>query len=264
MKRTAIVLVAVLVAGVLGYLAGDAAATGVPTDEVLTYRGRLLDGKGQTVAEPTTVGMALFTKMTPDADVAVCAAQSVKSEKDTGMFAVKLPATCVAAVHQHPNLYAEFSVGGATKTVLPRTKLTAVPYALEAAIAGKAAAATGLLKADMDKLAAAKPYVFSFKFDSTSTTSGKLVTHGGRLLISLSGRAYACPGGCAEELEIWVDGKKKGAVPAEHMSIGNASWYDGPLILDNVNAGTATLSVKPSKNNAMAYRASISVVEVPK
>ncbi len=62
-----------------------------------------------------------------------------------------LPDACAKAVHDSPDLWSE-TVVGPSKTKLPRVKVAAVPYALEAAVAGVAEKAGGALAGEISGL----------------------------------------------------------------------------------------------------------------
>ena len=124
--------------------------------------------------------------------------------------------------------------------------------------------ATGKLQTDIDKPADAKPHVSVLKFNTIDgTTAGKLTTHGGRLLVSITARALGCPAGCAEKLLVHFEGKKVGEIVVQYGQAPKG-FYDDSLVLENVAAGTPLVEVKPSTNNSMPFRATLAVVEVPK
>ncbi len=136
---------------VLGALGGRALATGAPSLSPLTYTGVVTDKTGKPWATAVPVSVAFYDKA--DAPTAKCTSPIVQAEAGTGRFQVVLPAECAQAVHDTPDLWAEPVVGD-TKTVLPRTHVGAVPYALEADSAKTAAVATGALKTSLDALQA--------------------------------------------------------------------------------------------------------------
>jgi hypothetical protein len=71
---------------------------------------------------------------------AVCTTMAPGTPFSAGRFRVALDAACAGAVRANPNLWAEVQVDA---TTFPRSKLGAVPYALEA---GRAAGASGPLE----------------------------------------------------------------------------------------------------------------------
>ncbi len=142
MKRPSSLLVwsvgACLVVGVVAYRVGRARADGVPAVNPLYYGGVLNDG-GRPVEGARNVTVRLWDAAT--AGATVCSTTAVGTTFTGGRFRVALDAACVGAVRANPELWAEVQVEG---TTFPRSKLGAVPYALEA---GRATAAAGALEA---------------------------------------------------------------------------------------------------------------------
>lgn len=138
------------VTGAAAFLTGRALATGAPTQTPLTYGGVVTDKDGKPYPSAQDVSLAFYDKA--DATVPKCTAPTVQAEAGTGRFSVVLPPECAQAVHDAPDLWTEAAVG-AGKTVLPRTQVGAVPYALEADAAKVAGAAGGGLKTQLDGLA---------------------------------------------------------------------------------------------------------------
>lgn len=114
-----------------GYLVGTARATGIPTTGTLTYSG-LLEDQGQRVNSAAfPIGLSLWDDQV-STDAAMhrrCELPSAPTAVTNGRFRLVLPDDCVTAVHGNPDLYVDLSLQGAS---LPRTKLSAVPYAVEA------------------------------------------------------------------------------------------------------------------------------------
>jgi hypothetical protein len=137
-----------LVAGVSGYALRAARADGIPSTAALTYAGYLEDSSGKPVSGPQALALRLYDAAdggTPRCELA--GAQKV--EVTTGRFELTLPDDCTQAVKANPNLWVEISLAGES---LGRTKLGAVPYAVEA---GAASEAKGPLQAKLAALAAA-------------------------------------------------------------------------------------------------------------
>ncbi len=130
----------VLVLGVvLGYWSGRAAAEGVPAVDPLWFSGTLTDG-GAPVDGARDVTIRMF-----DADAGgaeVCTTVAAGTAVTAGRFRIALGAACVAAVHANPELWVQVEVGGAN---LGRTKIGAVPYALESGSAGARPCPTGMV-----------------------------------------------------------------------------------------------------------------------
>jgi len=122
-------LTAAILAGVVGgYLAGIARATGIPTTNPLYYSGMLADTAGKPLStSPQTIGVDLYDAQT--AGNKKCSTAPVSTTLTQGRFRVALDSTCVAAVQDNSDLWVEVTVGG---TSMARTKIGAVPYAVEA------------------------------------------------------------------------------------------------------------------------------------
>ncbi len=131
---------------------GRATATGAPQQAPLTYAGTLTDQDGKPY--PTAQEVVVKFWDAASGGTQKCAATPVQAEAGTGNFQVTLPAECVQAVRDQSELWTELTVGP-QKVVLPRSKVAAVPYALEAdsaKVAGSAAAASGGLKTQVEGL----------------------------------------------------------------------------------------------------------------
>lgn len=130
-----------------GYWLGRARAAGVSASKALTYSGILTDTAGAPLAGTKNIQLQLWDAA---ADGTMqCTVGPAPLTLVGGGFQLAVPDTCAAAVQAAPDLWAEVFVDGAT---LGRTKLGAVPYALEA---GRAADASGALKTRIDGLDAA-------------------------------------------------------------------------------------------------------------
>jgi hypothetical protein len=150
-RTLATTLALLTVTGAAAFLAGRALATGAPVQTPLTYGGVVTDKDGKPYPSAQDVSLAFYDKA--DATVAKCVAPTTQAEAGTGRFSVVLPPECAQAVHEAPDLWTEATVG-AGKTILPRTHVGAVPYALEADSAKQAVGAAGGLKTTLDGLAA--------------------------------------------------------------------------------------------------------------
>jgi len=131
-----------LAAGIGGAIAVSASAAGVPDAMALTYTGYLETPTGVPVTGAVNIIVNVF-----DAAVdgnKVCEKTVMDLTLTSGRFQVELPDTCTAAVKANPNLWVEVLVGGAS---LGRSKLGAVPYALEAGHATSADSATNATNA---------------------------------------------------------------------------------------------------------------------
>jgi hypothetical protein len=123
-----------------------ALADGIPTNQPLAYTGTLLNSVGAPVTTTTSLSLSLW-----DDPVATttgnrkCEALAPNITPDAqGRFQVVLEAACLTAVKANPNLWVQVQIG---LSVLPRSKLSAVPYAVEADRAALATNATNAVTA---------------------------------------------------------------------------------------------------------------------
>jgi hypothetical protein len=130
-----------LVASLATLLAVRARAAGIPDADVLTYTGYLEGADGQPLtSELSSIGLEVWDAA--EAGERVCDTSVEGVTPQAGRFQLVLPAECVDAVKATPNLWVDVKVEGAS---LGRTKLGAVPYAIEA---GHAHSADGALTAE--------------------------------------------------------------------------------------------------------------------
>jgi hypothetical protein len=131
--------------GVL-FLASGSLADGIPTIEPLAYSGVLQNSVGAPVTSTVSARLSLWDDQTATLSTNRKCETSVATltPDSAGRFRIILEATCLAAVKTNPNLWVQVEIGA---TALPRTKLGAVPYAVEADRAGVASAAAGQLAA---------------------------------------------------------------------------------------------------------------------
>jgi hypothetical protein len=123
---------ALAAAVVWGYLARKARAEGIPAGEAMVYRGLLEENGAPAPDKQRAFRVRLWDDPTQGKEL--CSREWNTSTKD-GRFEVPLDAVCTNAVHASPNSWVEVEVDG---TKLPRTKVSAVPYAVEADRAVKA------------------------------------------------------------------------------------------------------------------------------
>ena len=140
MRRGAVLgALALSVVGMIAaYRVGRARADGVPMVNPL-YFGGMLDDGGRPLEGTRNVTVRLWDAAT--AGATVCTTNAGATAFSGGRFRVALDGTCVSAVRANPELWAELQVD---TTTFPRSKLGAVPYALEA---GRAMGAAGALEA---------------------------------------------------------------------------------------------------------------------
>jgi hypothetical protein len=112
----------------LAYFIGLARAAGVPASEPLWYSGFLTDTAGTPVTGAHTIVIRVFDAETQGNQKCITTPVAMTQVK-SGRFRIPLDASCVTAVHDNPDLWVEPAVDS---TPFARTKLGAVPYALEA------------------------------------------------------------------------------------------------------------------------------------
>lgn len=113
------------------YLVGRATAA-VPTTDPFFYAGVLTDNNGIPVSGSRNIQVSLWDDPTDTATVRrKCGPVGGVQTIAGGHFSVRLddPA-CVTAIHAIPDLFVQIDVD--TATLIPRSKIGAVPYALEA------------------------------------------------------------------------------------------------------------------------------------
>ncbi|HMJ57065.1 MAG TPA: hypothetical protein VK540_33580 [Polyangiaceae bacterium] len=124
---------------VLGYVAGRARASGIVATPPMTYRGVLTDITGAPLPGSTkNVQLQFWDQATGGA--IQCSVGPIAVTLTAGAFEIALSDACTTAVHATKDLWAEVFVDGGS---LNRTKLGAVPYALQADTASNAAGALG-------------------------------------------------------------------------------------------------------------------------
>lgn len=127
MKRTILAgLVALAVFGIIT----KAVADGIPTVQPLTYTGVLQNSNGTPVTSAQSMQLTLWDDAMANASAnqkCVTPTQSVTPDAQ-GRFQVQLDQACFDAVKSNPDLWIQLQIGAA---VLPRTKINAVPYAVE-------------------------------------------------------------------------------------------------------------------------------------
>ncbi|MFO0610902.1 MAG: SUMF1/EgtB/PvdO family nonheme iron enzyme [Polyangiales bacterium] len=177
-------LLVVLVAAVAG--AGVALtvhhvvrAAGIPTVTPLIYRGFLEDGTGP-VNSPRMIAASLHSAATDGTEY--CATTARETPVTAGRFEYALDPACVSALHDHPDTWLQLRISG---TPMPRTKLGAVPYAVEADSASNAAGALQRQIADLQaRIAAAEsrdvdcPRGYTRVMDATFTGDQRLCANG--------------------------------------------------------------------------------------
>jgi hypothetical protein len=158
------------------FLAGRAEATGIPDSEVLRYSGTLLQADGASALSGRHNIQVTFWDSAAKTSGRACQTDSTEQELDQGRFSVVLPPDCADAVAANPNLWVEVLVDGGS---LGRSKIAAVPYAIEAAGASRA---VGALAQQIVPAGA----VMAFDLPSCPAGWSELTQARGRVLIGLT------------------------------------------------------------------------------
>lgn len=137
---------AALAAITIAYQVGRARANGIPQgDGALTYSG-YLEQTGQPVQGDKEFLVELFDGVT--SPEVICAAGPATLSVSQGRFSVPLPAACVSAVRGNPEVWVQVTVGaGAQSVALPRSRISAVPFSVEAEHAESATTASSAAQA---------------------------------------------------------------------------------------------------------------------
>lgn len=126
----------------IGFVAGRARAGGIPNVGALTYTGLLHDAKGAPLAGPEYLEIQFWD------DPRQTSRKSLLCDTGTptaiplvdGRFSITLPDECAEAVADHADIYVDVIVGPSQAEAVSlgvRSKLGAVPYALEAGNAAR-------------------------------------------------------------------------------------------------------------------------------
>ena len=225
-RRFGIVAGGCLLAVAGGLLAERVRAAGIPAANALTYTGYLETPAGAPVTDGVSVSVALWGAASGGSKL--CDTGATNITPVSGRFQVQLPEKCTQAVQMQPDLWLETSVNGSG---LGRTKLGAVPFALEAdhassADAAKAAdAAAGALD-DRIKALEASAAAATSRLDAARSVTLRKVDNAVDVEVS-------------DNLWVWVSGTDKTTAGA-----GRYSAYT----YVNINAGSTGCTQQPCKN----------------
>jgi hypothetical protein len=128
-RSRAYLVLGLLVLGLpVAYWLGQARAAGPPATDPLFYSGFLTDTSNNPVSGNHTIVIRIYDAATMGNQLCITAPLGLTMVTG-GRFRVPLDASCTTAVHANPDLWIEPSLDGMP---FARTKLGAVPYALEA------------------------------------------------------------------------------------------------------------------------------------
>jgi hypothetical protein len=160
------------------FMAVRAYAAGIPDADVLTYTGYLEDGDGAALTGSYSIDVTFWGSVDGNDDL--CTGGDDNAQLQSGRFQIALP-DCVDVVKANQNLWVDVQVDGAS---LGRTKLGAVPFAVEAGHAtsatnadqsASASAADGALDDRIGAIEAAAPGDSGFRAISSA---GATIHHG--------------------------------------------------------------------------------------
>jgi hypothetical protein len=133
-NRTWIVVAgALLLGGAAMFVVQRVRAAGIPETGALTYTAYLESPDGTPISGDKTIGLAIFDAESDGNEV--CRVESSTVSVTAGRFQLALPDACRDGINANPDLWLEPRVDS---TGLGRTKLGAVPYAIEASHATEA------------------------------------------------------------------------------------------------------------------------------
>jgi hypothetical protein len=169
--------------GVAGYFVGHARADGIPSTAAMTYGGTLTDLNGTPLTGSQNLQLTFWDAAT--AGNQKCTAGPTATALVAGTFQLALPDACTAAVHASPDLWVELFVNGAS---LGRTKLGAVPFAVEAAHASVATSAAQVPCSATDMIDTGAGFCIDTTDQSESAYASSLATcaTAGKVVCSLT------------------------------------------------------------------------------
>lgn len=163
-----------VLAGVAGY-GLHVYADGAPATQPLWYAGTVSNEAGAPLSGNHQIWVRLYTDQMGTSP-ALCATGPTSVPVARGRFRVELSTTCVELMRKNPDLFVEVSVDDDSKP-FPRSKVGAVPYALEAAHAVSASEAVGSLKQAIERT----PRITDWEaFDPAVYVDGKLIANTAR------------------------------------------------------------------------------------
>jgi hypothetical protein len=173
----------VFAVGAAAYFISHARADGIPSTNAMTYGGTLTDLNGTPLTGPQNLQVTFWDAGT--AGNQKCTVGPTATPLVAGNFQLALPDACTAAVHASPDLWVELFVNGAS---LGRTKLGAVPFAVEAAHASTATNAAQVPCSSADMVDTGAGFCIDTDDQSETAYASSLTTcaMAGKVVCSLS------------------------------------------------------------------------------
>jgi hypothetical protein len=268
-----------ILAGVLAGVASSGAiwglrsvfADGIPSTNPLYYSGTLTEN-GQLVNAPRQLTVNLWSNAAAQTgEVALCSTNVSSTPVLDGRFRVALDGSCKAAINAHPDAWVEVVVGGTTS--LGRSKIGAVPYAVEAdhavnathaasadtasnaasfAVAsdltvGGAATFSGAVNVDgravfgkASALATSKPIAYA---GAALPRTGTFSSSGGVLLVLASASAFSSAIGTMQ-VDVTLDGSVVGSLLGyTNEASSHKALSSNPIVLTGIPAGMHTVKL---------------------
>ncbi len=161
-------------------------ADGIPATDPLVYAGEL-DQSGRPATGSHQIGVQLWSAAVGGS--AYCDVNTATLTLTDGTFRIPLATNCTAAIRSHADVWIEVT---ADSMPLPRTKLTAAPYAIEAA---RASDATGPLRSEIDRLQTASvPSGSIVAFAGTTAPPGWMLCDGSAVSRTTNAALFAAIG----------------------------------------------------------------------
>jgi hypothetical protein len=255
------VLVVGLVAG--GYSLGRVMAGGAPTMQPLFYAGTLEEG-GTLPTGPRTITLALHDA--PEAGRQLCTSSTEKVPVEVGRFRLELSPECVAALAATPDAWMALSfkdASGIPHDLPGRTKVGAVPYALEAnhaLAANQASAAAGALQQTLARVEArlsslesgltARPVIASA---GPLPLSAEVTASGGPAVLLVSGSAFGASAIGLLHVYVDIDGVEREVLSLYTNEPDSHKTFPSEVIPLSLTAGKHTIRFRAHASAATDY-----------
>jgi hypothetical protein len=207
--------------GLAALVAGLAVADGIPTITPLTYSGVLQNSAGAPVTGQQSMQLTLWDDATANASAnqkCVTPTQNVTPDSQ-GRFQIVLDQACFDAVRASPNLWVQLQIGSA---VLPRSKLGAVPYAVESGKASRVVVNAG---------GSARTTVDGVYCGATPNQTGAWSASAGSLVGYAAGKRL-CEQACSSSTAHACSGLEL----ARHLSLGGPALVAGWIVTGNASS----------------------------
>jgi hypothetical protein len=165
-----------------GYSIERVRAAGGPAMQAMSYSGVLTDATGKPMTGMPNIQIQIMDMAT--GGNTLCTVGPTPVTLSNGSFQMSLPNTCTTAIHANPDAWIEVFANG---TSLGRSKLGAVPYALEADHAVAATTATNATHAAGADTATAATNATHATSADNATTAASTASVGTAIQMNSSG-----------------------------------------------------------------------------